>query len=126
MSFGGPPGEAALCCLAGCLAGRPVKPPPFDYVAARTADEAVGLLAAAGGGAQVLAGGQSLMLELNFRTRRPSVLVDINRVAGFVGLDVAAGTGADQGQPAFALTDSPRLERHTFTAGASYRDRSAF
>lgn len=69
-----------------------MKPAPFDYVAARTPDEAVGLLAAAGGDAQVLAGGQSLMLELNFRTRRPSVLVDINRVAGFDALDIADGT----------------------------------
>jgi carbon-monoxide dehydrogenase medium subunit len=74
------------------VAGRAVKPAPFDYVAPRTAEEAVGLLAAAGGDAQVLAGGQSLMLELNFRTRRPSVLVDINRVAGFSLLDVADET----------------------------------
>jgi carbon-monoxide dehydrogenase medium subunit len=69
-----------------------VKPPPFDYVAVRTAGEAVSLLAAAGGDAQVLAGGQSLMPELNFRTRRPAVLVDINRVAGFDRLDVADGS----------------------------------
>jgi carbon-monoxide dehydrogenase medium subunit len=64
-----------------------VKPPLFDYVAPRSAAEAVGVLAAGGGDAQVLAGGQSLMLELNFRTRRPSVLVDINRIPEFGGLD---------------------------------------
>jgi carbon-monoxide dehydrogenase medium subunit len=66
-----------------------VKPPPFDYVAPTGAGEAVSLLAAAGGEAQVLAGGQSLMLELNFRTRRPAVLVDINRIAGFDRLDAS-------------------------------------
>jgi carbon-monoxide dehydrogenase medium subunit len=66
-----------------------MKPPLFDYVAPRSAAEAVGVLAAGGGDAQVLAGGQSLMLELNFRTRRPSVLVDINRIPGFVGLDAS-------------------------------------
>jgi aerobic carbon-monoxide dehydrogenase medium subunit len=68
-----------------------VKPPPFDYVAARSAEEAVDRLAAGGGDAQVLAGGQSLLLELNFRTRRPSVLVDINRVRGFDRLDAIGG-----------------------------------
>jgi aerobic carbon-monoxide dehydrogenase medium subunit len=68
-----------------------VKPPPFDYVAPSSAEEAVSLLAAAGGEAQVLAGGQSLLLELNFRTRRPAVLVDINRVTGFDRLDVSDG-----------------------------------
>ena len=65
-----------------------MKPPPFDYVAARSAAEAVDVLATGGGDAQVLAGGQSLMIELNFRTRRPSVLVDINRIPGFDALDV--------------------------------------
>jgi len=63
-----------------------VKPPPFDYVAPSTAGEAVSVLAAAGGEAQVLAGGQSLMPELNFRTRRPAVLVDINRIAALQGI----------------------------------------
>lgn len=58
-----------------------MKPPPFDYVAARSADDAVRALA--DGDALVLAGGQSLVLEMNFRTLRPRRLVDINDVAGF-------------------------------------------
>lgn len=66
-----------------------MKPAPFDYAAPVSVGEAVSLLAAAGGEAQVLAGGQSLMLELNFRTRRPTVLVDINRVAGFDRLELS-------------------------------------
>jgi carbon-monoxide dehydrogenase medium subunit len=58
-----------------------VKPAPFDYVAARDADDVVTALAA--GDTHVLAGGQSLVLEMNFRTTRPRRLVDINGVASF-------------------------------------------
>jgi carbon-monoxide dehydrogenase medium subunit len=58
-----------------------MKPPPFDYIAARTADDVTAALS--DGRARVLAGGQSLVLEMNFRTARPRRLVDINRVGGF-------------------------------------------
>jgi CO/xanthine dehydrogenase FAD-binding subunit len=58
-----------------------VKPPPFDYVAPRSLEEAVTALAAGGPEAKVLAGGQSLIPLLNFRLARPSLLVDLNRVA---------------------------------------------
>lgn len=57
-----------------------MKPPPFDYVAARSLDDAVTALA--DGQTHVLAGGQSLVLEMNFRTLRPRRLVDINDIAG--------------------------------------------
>jgi CO/xanthine dehydrogenase FAD-binding subunit len=53
-----------------------VKPAPFEYVAARSVDEALDALAV--DGAQVLAGGQSLVPLLNLRALRPSRLVDIN------------------------------------------------
>jgi CO/xanthine dehydrogenase FAD-binding subunit len=52
-----------------------VKPAPFDYVAPRSLDEAVGLL---GEEAKALAGGQSLVPLLNFRLARPDLIVDIN------------------------------------------------
>jgi aerobic carbon-monoxide dehydrogenase medium subunit len=63
----------------------PVKPAAFDYLVADSPDEVV--VALADGDTHVLAGGQSLVLEMNFRTRRPRRLVDINRVAGFDRLD---------------------------------------
>jgi CO/xanthine dehydrogenase FAD-binding subunit len=59
-----------------------MKPPIFDYVAAISIDTAVAALAEAGGEAKILAGGQSLVPMLNFRLLRPSVLIDINRIAG--------------------------------------------
>ena len=57
-----------------------MKPAPFDYVRAETLDEALAALAAEGGDARVIAGGQSLMAMLNMRLARPKVLVDIMRI----------------------------------------------
>ena len=58
-----------------------MKPPPFEYHAPSTVDEACALLASLED-AKVLAGGQSLMPLLNFRLARPAHLVDINRIDG--------------------------------------------
>lgn len=59
-----------------------MKPPVFDYVAARSLDEAVEQLGKAGGEGKLLAGGQSLTPMLNFRLASPKLLVDINRIPG--------------------------------------------
>jgi aerobic carbon-monoxide dehydrogenase medium subunit len=67
-----------------------MKPPPFDYHAPQTVDEAVRLLAAEPE-ARVLAGGQSLVQELKFRRVRPTALIDVNGVSGLDG--IAAGDG---------------------------------
>ena len=58
-----------------------MKPPPFEYSAPGTLEEAVALLAA-DCGARPIAGGQSLMPVLNFRLAAPSMLVDLRRVPG--------------------------------------------
>jgi CO/xanthine dehydrogenase FAD-binding subunit len=57
-----------------------MKPAEFDYVRAGSLGEAVDALASRPGEAKVLAGGQSLVLMMNFRLATPSLLVDINRV----------------------------------------------
>ena len=57
-----------------------MKPPPFAYECPRDVAGAVALLAAHGGDARPLAGGQSLVPLLNFRLARPAVLVDLNRI----------------------------------------------
>jgi len=57
-----------------------MKPPAFDYVRAHDVAHAVSLLAAHGGHAIPLAGGQSLMPALNFRLASPAVLVDLNGI----------------------------------------------
>jgi carbon-monoxide dehydrogenase medium subunit len=58
-----------------------LKPPPFQYHAPATVEEACTLLDSLED-AKVLAGGQSLIPLLNFRLARPQHLVDINRIGG--------------------------------------------
>ncbi len=66
-----------------------MKPAPFD--APTTIDEACVLLTEAGGGARVLAGGQTLMPLLNLRMSQPFVIVDINKIAELKGIARANG-----------------------------------
>jgi carbon-monoxide dehydrogenase medium subunit len=90
-----------------------MKPAPFDYVAPRTVAEAVGILADAGGGATIIAGGQTLMPLLNLRMSQPFILIDINKVEGFAGVSRVAG-GTRIG-PATTQADALRdeaLARH--------------
>jgi len=68
--------------------GPPVKPPPFEYSAPGSVDEALALL---DDEAKVLAGGQSLVPLLNFRLARPGLLVDINGVSELAYLRRAGG-----------------------------------
>src|SRR4051812_14722772 len=62
----------------------------FLYRRPESIDEALALLADTGG-AQVLAGGQSLMPTLNMRLSSPEMLVDINRIEGLRGIDERRG-----------------------------------
>ena len=76
-----------------------MKPAPFSYYRTRSVPETVALLADRaladhgdrladdgeadqGGGAKILAGGQSLVPMMNFRLARPAVLVDVTRIPG--------------------------------------------
>jgi carbon-monoxide dehydrogenase medium subunit len=63
-----------------------MKPAPFDYVAPASIDEACAALAEAGGGATVLAGGQTLMPLLNLRMSQPFIIVDINKIPALQGI----------------------------------------
>jgi len=63
-----------------------MKPPPFEYVAASSAADAVEALRRYGDEAKILAGGQSLIPMLALRLARPSALVDINRCDDLEGL----------------------------------------
>jgi carbon-monoxide dehydrogenase medium subunit len=70
-----------------------MKPAPFDYVRPSSIEEACTILADAGGGATVIAGGQTLMPLLNLRMSQPFVLVDINGIAALRGVSrVEEGT----------------------------------
>ena len=65
-----------------------MKPVAFEYVAARSLEEALAALDEGGEDAKPIAGGQSLVPALNMRLVRPTLLVDLNR----------AGPRRDRGQ----------------------------
>jgi carbon-monoxide dehydrogenase medium subunit len=65
-----------------------MKLPPFGYGTPATLGEALELLAEYGSDAALLAGGQSLLLELRYRDRTPAVLVDLNGIAGLDRISV--------------------------------------
>lgn len=66
-----------------------MKPVAFDYLAARSLDEALAALAS-DEDAKPIAGGQSLVPALTMRLVRPTLLVDLNR-AGLEAVDAAEG-----------------------------------
>lgn len=71
-------------------------PAPFDYVRAKTVDEALAVLAEHGEDAKLLAGGQSLLPLMKLRLAVPAVVVDVSRVPSLAyvrdeGDDIAIG-----------------------------------
>jgi CO/xanthine dehydrogenase FAD-binding subunit len=83
-----------------------VKLPRFEYRCAGSVEEAVAALAAAGGEAKLLAGGQSLLAAMSFRLVRPSLLVDVDRLSGLDAIEASA-----EGLQVGALTRHAALER---------------
>jgi aerobic carbon-monoxide dehydrogenase medium subunit len=69
-----------------------MKPPPFDYHAPTSLEEALALLAEHGDEAQPLAGGQTLVPMLALRVARPSVVIDLRLLGELRGID-ANGSG---------------------------------
>jgi carbon-monoxide dehydrogenase medium subunit len=84
-----------------------VKPPAFEYARPTSLDDALPLLAEPD--TKVLAGGQSLVPALNMRLLRPSLVVDVNWIAGLgevVEADGSLSVGATVRQA------DPRLHAH--------------
>ncbi len=90
-----------------------MKPAAFDYHCPDSLDEALQILADAGGSAKVLAGGQSLLPMLNLRIVRPRLVVDIGRLLELDYLRRAADGGLSIG----ALTRHRVLESSPLVAG---------
>ena len=88
-----------------------MKPPRFDYLAPRSLDEALAMLAQHGEEAKVLAGGQSLVPLLNMRLATPERLVDLNRVAELAYVTERAG-----GLAIGAMTRQRAVERSELAA----------
>ncbi len=92
-----------------------MKPPPFEYHAPDTREQALALMAHYGGEARVLAGGQSLVPAMNFRLVAPSVLVDLNRVADLFGIEQSE----DGRLHIRAMTRQRTVEHSPLVAGAA-------
>jgi 2-furoyl-CoA dehydrogenase FAD binding subunit len=89
-----------------------MKPTAFDYVRAEHLDEALDVLGQEGGGARIIAGGQSLMTMLNMRLAKPGILIDIMRLPELARIDSKGGTitvGAGVRQA--SLLKWPELDR---------------
>ena len=80
----------------------------LDYQAPETVDAAVALLQKAGSGARVLAGGTDMLVQMREDIVRPSLLVDIKKIAETREIEIgaeyvtvgAAVTGAELGEHA--------------------------
>lgn len=85
---------------------------PFGYIAAKTAAEAVALLAEHGATARILAGGTDLLADLKSAGEVPAVLVDISRVEELRGIALTAdglriGALATHGE----IMESPAIQK---------------
>jgi carbon-monoxide dehydrogenase medium subunit len=88
-----------------------LKPPPFDYFAPTTIEEALGLFSESGD-ARFLAGGQSLMPMLNMRVAAPDRVIDLN------GIESLAGVTEQDGDIIIgAMTRQRRLARDPVVRG---------
>ena len=68
-----------------------MKPPPFEYLAPASLEEALELIAAPELETKLLAGGQSLVPLMNLRLAAPERLVDLNSVDGLAEIRESDG-----------------------------------
>ena len=98
-------------------------PAAFDYVAPRTVEETLAILADGGEDVKILAGGQSLIPMMKLRLATPATLVDINRVPGLDAVDVADGhltIGALTRHNDVVRSEVVTAENHTMAAAAPW------
>ena len=98
-------------------------PAAFDYVAPRTVEETLAILADGGEDVKILAGGQSLIPMMKLRLATPATLVDINRVPGLDAIDVADGhltIGALTRHNDVVRSEVVTAENHTMAAAAPW------
>ncbi|MGE5594211.1 MAG: FAD binding domain-containing protein [Betaproteobacteria bacterium] len=81
---------------------------PFDYVRARSREEAVDLALRAGAGGRFLAGGTDLLVRIHDRQLRPQVVIDLKGIEGIKAVDSCDGGGLVVG----AATPLNRLIKH--------------
>jgi aerobic carbon-monoxide dehydrogenase medium subunit len=110
-------------------------PTSFDYAKPATVDDAVAVLHQHGADARVLAGGQSLLVQLKARSIAPKVLVDIGELSDLRGIKHdngtavigAATTQAEIGRSGELRRDFPLFaEAPSMAADPMVRNRATF
>jgi carbon-monoxide dehydrogenase medium subunit len=79
------------------------------YLAPRTLDEAIGVFAAAGSAARILAGGTDLLVQMRSGIVRPGVIVDVKQVGEMIGIEETVDGGFRVG----AATSGMALAEHS-------------
>ncbi len=101
---------------------------PFSYQRPESLDAATAALAAAGPGAKILAGGQSLLLALKERQARPSGLISLASLAALRGTRMAADGGLEIGPAttyaAIAKGVFPGWQQEIASVAGNLADRS--
>ncbi len=64
---------------------------PFDYVRARTKEDAVNLAIEAGPNGSFLAGGTDLFVRMYDRQHKPKILIDVKEIEGIEGIECQNG-----------------------------------
>ncbi|UYN96113.1 MAG: xanthine dehydrogenase family protein subunit M [Enhydrobacter sp.] len=84
-----------------------------QYVAPRTLDEAVKAFAAAAGSARILAGGTDLLVQMRSGVVRPTLFVDIKKIAEMTAIEEIAGGGFRIGAAVSgaAMREHPKLKK---------------
>ena len=104
-----------------------MKPPPFQYYVPENLDSALQLLKEFGSSCRILAGGQSLVPDMNFRKICPEVLIDINQIGELQQIEIEGdwlilGAGVRQAalarceHPSFQQTNQRRSKTNRFLA----------
>lgn len=91
-----------------------MKPPAFLHLQPADVSQALEMLAEHAPDARILAGGQSLVPMMNFRLARPTVLIDINRIAELAFIE-DAGSGLRIG----AMTRARAIENSALVKSAT-------
>ena len=93
--------------------------PMFNYVAARSIEEAGSLAAELGGRGVVLAGGTDIMVLMKDRMLKPECVLDIKRIPGMDGLEYVPGEGLRIGALTTLRTiETSKIVREKFGAVA--------
>lgn len=81
------------------------------YVAPRTLDEAIGVFAAAGSAARIMAGGTDLLVQMRSGLVRPGLIVDIKKIGEMTEITETADGGFRVGAAVsgMALAEHPRF-----------------